>query len=189
MAAAKLGCSVKLAHEILRKMVERGFLHVKKHHSRRWDYFITPHGLAEKARLTYEFLDFSMHFYKEARKESSKVCRTLSEEGKKKVAFLGANDLAEIAFLGVKEWNLELIEVFDREDSKTFLGHKISPLESISNSMADAIIVCLYERKNPLSINYLPENIQRLSKMIWIFGNSYKTELNLKNNINKNGID
>ncbi|HOK05345.1 MAG TPA: hypothetical protein P5270_01310 [Victivallales bacterium] len=184
MAAAKLGCSVKLAHELLRKMVERGLLHVNKLHSRRWDYFITPHGLAEKARLTYEFLNFSMHFYKEARKESSKICRILSEEGKRKVAFLGTNDLAEIAFLGVKEWNLKLVEVFDEENNKSFLGHKVLPIEAIPNSISDAIIVCLYEKKNPLLTNYLPDNIQKLPKMIWIFGNSYQKELNLKK-INK----
>ena len=30
LAASKLGCSVKLAHELLRKMVDRGCLHIKK---------------------------------------------------------------------------------------------------------------------------------------------------------------
>ena len=81
MAASKLGCSVKLAHALLGKMVNRGLLHVKKLHSRRWDYFLTPHGIAEKARLTYEFLDFSMHFYRDARKQSSSICRQLADAG------------------------------------------------------------------------------------------------------------
>jgi predicted transcriptional regulator len=174
LMATKLGCSVKLAHELLRKMVDRGFLHVKKLHSRRWDYFITPHGISEKIRLTYEFLDFSMHFYREARKESSKLCLSIAESGKKNVALLGANDLAEIAFLSIKEWNLDLIEIFDNTKKKTFLGHTVFQFSKIPSSKADAIIVCEYDRKNPLSRNYLPEKITRNSKMLWIFGNTYQ---------------
>lgn len=169
MAASKLGCSVKLAHALLSKMVDRGLLHVKKLHSRRWDYFLTPHGIAEKARLTYEFLDFSMQFYHEARKKSSLVCRQLAESGKRKVAFIGAGDLAEIVYLGVREWGLELIEVFDGDSPKEFLGHPVLPRKELPNSKADAIIVCLYERKNPMSINYLPDDITRTDNMYWVF--------------------
>ena len=51
MAASKLGCSVRLAHALLSKMVKKGLLHVTKHHARRWDYFLTPSGITEKARI------------------------------------------------------------------------------------------------------------------------------------------
>src|ERR1051325_9141332 len=81
MAARKLNASVKLAHQTLKKMVAKGLLHVKKEHSRRWDYFLTPRGLAEKARLTYEFLDFSLQFYREARRRSAQLCRDMAECG------------------------------------------------------------------------------------------------------------
>ncbi len=181
MAASKLGCSVKLAHELLRKMVDRGFLHVKKLHSRRWDYFLTPNGISEKARLTYDFLDFSMHFYQEARKESSKACLAIAESGKRNVAFLGANDLAEIAYLGVKEWGLNLLEVFDDGKKKNFLGHPILPCSSISSSKSQVILVCKYDRNSPLSTNYLPEGISKTANMIWIFGNEY-SKLNTTKN-------
>lgn len=175
IAAAKLGCSVKLAHELLKKMVDRGLLHVKKHHSRRWDYFLTGHGIAEKARLTYEFIDFSMHFYNEARKQSSRVCKEIADSGKKRVAIVGCGDLAEITYLGIKEWNLELVEVF-ANDAYNFLGHKVKPLSELPNSVSEAIIICLYDAKNPMKSNYLPENIERNSKMFWIFKNENKPE-------------
>ncbi|MBN1864510.1 MAG: hypothetical protein JW808_06380 [Victivallales bacterium] len=169
MAAAKLGCSVKLAHALISKMVDRGLLHVKKLHSRRWDYFLTPHGIAEKGRLTYEFLDFSLNFYHNARKHSSLTCRRLAEAGKKEIAFLGTGDLAEIVYLGVKEWGLELVEVFDGNTPKTFLGHPVQPIKELPGSKADAIIVCLYDKANPMRKDYLPENIVRKNNMCWIF--------------------
>ena len=103
MAARKLGVSVKLAHQVLRKMVSKGLLHVRKEHARRWDYFLTPQGISEKTRLTYEFLEFSLQFYREARRRSARLCRTISESGVKRVAFLGAGEMAEIVYLGVVE--------------------------------------------------------------------------------------
>ncbi len=167
-AANKLGCSVKLAHQLLGNMVSRGLLHVKKHHSRRWDYFLTPKGIAEKARLTYEFLDFSMQFYKEARKTSSQVCKDIAASGKKTVAFLGAGDLAEIVYLGVKEWGLELTEVF-AENHKKFLDISTKPLSSLDESEADVIIVCLYDKSQPMSKRYLPSNIKPCENICWVF--------------------
>ena len=169
MAASKLGCSVKLAHALLSKMVEKGVLHVKKVHSRRWDYFLTPEGITEKARLMYEFLDFSMHFYQEARKASSQVCKDLADQGIKKVAFLGTGELAEIAYLGVKEWGLELIEVYNGDNTAEFLGHKVESVQNLRNSQADTIIVCMYDKQAPMTHSYLPEGIEKTDKMHWIF--------------------
>jgi hypothetical protein len=150
-------------------MVDRGLLHVKKHHARRWDYFLTPTGIAEKARLTYEFLDFSLHFYQDARKASSAVCKELAESGVETVSFLGAGDLAEIVYLGVKEWDLTLDGVFDDRGAE-FLGHKVLPISQLSTSKADAILVCLYDKSAPTSSNnYLPDGVESADNMRWIF--------------------
>ena len=178
MAASKLGCSVKLAHVLLGKMVGKGLLEVKKLHARRWDYFLTPKGVTEKLRLTYEFLDFSMQFYREARKASSAVCRSLKEDDKHSVAFLGAGDLAEIVFLGVKEWGLELIEVYDDSINK-FLGIPVKKLDELKKTTADVILVCCYDKTNPMRIHYLPDSIEPMNNMCWIF--NVKTEDNTDN--------
>ena len=168
--ADKLGVSVKLSHALLSQMVERGLFHIKKHHSRRWDYFLTPEGLAEKARLTYEFIKFSMQFYHEARKRSARICREIAESGRKKIAFLGTGELAEIAYLGVKEWKLDLVEVFSEDKaSEYFFGIPVRNIKEISSSRAEFTIVCLFDKNKPMSEKYLPPNIGRTSNMHWIF--------------------
>lgn len=166
--AEKLGVSVKLAHALLSGMVERGLFHIKKHHARRWDYFLTPKGIAEKIRLTREFVEFSMQFYHEARKASSQVCRDIAESGKKTVAFVGAGELAEIAYLGVKEWNLGLVDIYD-ESSDIFLGFKVKRFDELGFSEADALIICLYDKAMPMSKSYLPPELKKKSNMHWIF--------------------
>ena len=132
-AARILGVSVKLAHQILARMGQKGWFHITKHHARRWDYFLTPSGLKQKAKLTMEFLDFSMHFYRDARRRSAKLCRRLSEEGKLNVAFLGTGELAEITYLGVREWGLSVTAVYDETDLEAFLGLRVQPLSAITD--------------------------------------------------------
>lgn len=173
MVARKLGCSVKLAHELLRKMVDRGCLHIKKVHSRRWDYFLTQKGLSEKIRLTYEFLQFSMQFYKDARKKSSQLCRDFAESGIKQVALLGAGDLAEIVYLGIKEWNLGLTEVFD-DDAKVFLDYQVKKMQELEFSKAEVVIVCTYNPQQPMDEKFMPENIKVNIPLYNIFGESFK---------------
>jgi predicted nucleotidyltransferase len=179
MAASKLGCSVKLAHALLSKMVDKGLLHVTKHHARRWDYFLTPRGIAEKARITYEFIDFSMQFYHEARRESSRVCRDIAESGKKTVSFLGDGELAEIAYLGVKEWGLELDQVYG-EEKQEFLGHKVLPFNLVDSSSSDTLIVCLYDKTKPMRPDYLPNGLVKNDKMIWVFSGEYYDQQGVK---------
>ncbi len=171
VAASKLGVSVKLAHKLLTGLVERGLLHVKKENSRRWRYFLTPQGIAEKAGLTREFIEFSFEFYREARRRSAQVCRDLSEAGGRRVAFLGLGELAEIAYLGVQEWDLELVEVFDRQRAgKTFFGCRVWPVEEAADSQAERIIVTSFDPKNPMLPGFLPERVKAGPRMVWIFG-------------------
>jgi DNA-binding MarR family transcriptional regulator len=171
VAASKLGVSVKLAHKLLTGLVERGMLHVTKDDSRHWRYVVTPKGFAEKARLTREFIEFSFEFYREARRRSAQVCRDLSEGGVKRVAFLGLGELAEIAYLGVQEWDLSLVEVFDAQRSgKAFFGCTVQPVEQVAGCRAERIVVASFNPKNPMSPGFLPEHVQADPRMVWIFG-------------------
>lgn len=165
---AKLGCSVKLTHELLSELIDRGCVHVRKLNSRRWDYLLTPSGIAEKARLTMEFLDFTFVFYREARKRSSRLCRDLAESGRRKVAFLGAGQLAEIAYLGVKEWGLELEGVYD-SCGGLFLGMEVKPFARLPASKGETLVICLYDKRRPMAAGYLPEGVEPLPNMKWIF--------------------
>ncbi|MCK5806297.1 MAG: hypothetical protein KAI66_25930 [Lentisphaeria bacterium] len=169
LAARKLGVSIKLAHQILTGMVRRGLLHVRKIHSRRWDYFLTPGGITAKTRLTLEFLDFSMRFYREARRRSSQLCRRLSESGADSVVFIGSGDLAEIAYLGVQEWGLQLAAVYDEPAGTTFMGIRVEPLSRLSDSSTLPLVVCLYDTSLPMGGGYLPDGVKRSANMHWMF--------------------
>ena len=170
-AASKLGVSVKLAHEVLSRMVKKGLLHIKKEHSRRWDYFLTPKGLAQKARLTLSFLDFSMQFYREARRKSASLCRNMSESGVKEVILLGANELSEIVYLGMQEWGLYLDKVLDFNvaEGQKFMGVEVGSADNLSEYKGKDIIVCFSDPVEPLKEKFLPEGIEEMEGMRWVF--------------------
>jgi predicted transcriptional regulator len=185
--ASKLDVSVKLAHALLRQLVQKGMLSIQKRHSRRWDYFLTPKGIAEKARLTYQFMSFTMQFYRAARRRSSEVLAQARKSGVTRVAFLGASELAEIAYLGVQEQKLQLVDVFDEERAgQEFMGVKTRPVAEMSGSAAEKILVTAFDRTMPMGERYLPPAIARAAprsaastgesrlkndpRLIWIFG-------------------
>jgi len=168
--ASKLNVSVKLAHELLTKLVAKGLLHVKKRHARRWDYFLTPSGLVEKARLTYEFLDFTMQFYREARRRSAELLAELKREGIERVAFLGTGELAEIVYLGVSELGMEIVDVFDGGAAgQEFFQLAVRPPEDIPGSSAQKIVVTTFDPKLPMGEDYLPEGVPSDGRFVWVF--------------------
>jgi len=180
LLAAKLNVSVKLAHGLLRQLVKKGLLHIHKRNSRRWDYFLTPQGIAEKARLTCEFLDFTMQFYREARRRSARVMAALRNEGVERIAFLGATELAEIAYLGLQEHRLNLVDVFDDDRAgREFLGIRVSPVREMDETSAQRILVTAFDPALPMGERYVPEAAAELlrseaggsleGRLVWVF--------------------
>lgn len=176
--ARKLDVSVKLAHSLLGQLVTKGLLHIHKQNSRRWDYFLTPTGIAEKARLTYQFLDFTMQFYREARRRSAEVLAALEKSGVKRIAFLGATELAEIAYLGIRERGLALTDVFDDSlAGKNFLGMPVQPEQALTACNAERILVTAFDPKLPMGERYVPKSIETLvasgeiaeGRLAWVF--------------------
>jgi hypothetical protein len=150
--------------------VARGLLHVRKENTRRWRYFLTADGLAEKTRLTREFIEFSFEFYREARRRSATVCRGLSEAGLRRIALLGLGELAEITYLGVQEWGLELVEVYDDAGAgRRFFGCGVRPVRDVAGARADSIVVTAFDPKHPMTPDFLPEAVQADDRMVWIF--------------------
>ncbi len=180
--ATKLDVSVKLAHALVKQLVQKGMLDIRKHHSRRWDYFLTPKGIAEKARLTYEFIDFTMQFYREARRRSSEVLAQARKAGVTRVAFLGASELAEIAFLGIQEQKLQLVDVFDDAlAGQKFLGLAVRPVSELPLSAAEKVLVTAFDRTLPMDGHYLPPGVVPAAgkgedrshadpRLNWVFG-------------------
>ena len=100
-------------------------------------YLITPAGIAEKARISREYLASSLKFYIEARDRIHRTLARLSEnwpEGfaAKTIVFFGAGEVAEIGFVCLHELDLQLVGVVDDSRPTPFLGVPVYPVADLS---------------------------------------------------------
>src|SRR3990172_4788380 len=70
--AQRLGVALGLTNLYLKRLAHKGFIKVvefqrKPKARRRLRYLLTPRGLAEKTRLTYQYMDRSLALYPRAR--------------------------------------------------------------------------------------------------------------------------
>ncbi|MGB1548047.1 MAG: winged helix-turn-helix transcriptional regulator, partial [Alphaproteobacteria bacterium] len=73
--ATRLGIAVGLANGYLRRCVRKGWVKMSKAPARRYAYYLTPKGFAEKSRLTAEYLTISFDFFRNARTECLRAFR------------------------------------------------------------------------------------------------------------------
>ena len=74
--ATQLGIALGLTNIYLKRLVRKGYIKCVNVQSNRITYLITPRGIAEKARLTYEFMDYSLHLYGEVRQHLRRCSRS-----------------------------------------------------------------------------------------------------------------
>src|SRR5262245_325653 len=118
--AGKLGIALGLANIYLKRMIHKGYIKVVNVQPNRISYLITPRGIAEKARLTYEFMDYSLHLYGEVRQHLREAMQDCAAAGKR-VAIYGSGEAAELAYLSLKESGLDPVAVVDQSGGRGVL--------------------------------------------------------------------
>ena len=144
--AAHLGIALGLANLYLKRLVRKGYIKCVTIPSNRVLYLITPKGLAEKTRLTYEYMEFSLHLYGEVRKHLRTVLQPLAAAGHRRIAIYGTGEAAELAYLSIKEAGLELTAVFDGAGGQTFLGMPVQSIRDHGLVVYDLLVVALLDQ-------------------------------------------
>jgi len=138
--ATKLGIALGLTNIYLKRLARKGYIKVVNVQSNRLTYLITPRGIAEKARLTYEFIDYSLHLYGEVRRHMRAMLAERAIAGCR-VAIYGRGEAAELAYLSLMEFRLEPIAIFDDDGGHDFLGMPVRPLADHSQVTYDLMVV------------------------------------------------
>src|ERR1700759_1132336 len=95
--ASELGIALGLVNAYLKRCIKKGLVKVSEAPARRYAYYLTPQGFAEKSRLTVEYLSYSFSFFRRAREDCSSVVKIARAHGWNRVVLVGVSDLAEIA--------------------------------------------------------------------------------------------
>jgi DNA-binding MarR family transcriptional regulator len=87
--ARDLNISLGLVNSFIKRLAHKGYVKATTIPPKRIRYIITPKGMAEKSRLTYRYIQFSYHYYRQARQKLKTLFSTLEKSGVRRVVFYG----------------------------------------------------------------------------------------------------
>ena len=140
--ASDLGIALGLVNAYLKRCVKKGLLKIGQAPARRYAYYLTPHGFAEKSRLTVEYLSSSFSFFRRAREDCSSVLKAAHARGWNRIALIGVSDLAEIAAICALEQGITIVAVVDpKTGMDRFVGAPlVASLDAVPGDF-DALVV------------------------------------------------
>jgi DNA-binding Lrp family transcriptional regulator len=141
----RLGIALGLTNLYLKRLVRKGYVKCVTVAPNRLAYMVTPRGFTRKARLTYEFMRYSLDFYRDARQHIRQSLAGMVGRPER-IAIFGTGDVAELVYLLVKQMGLEPVAIFDLETDGRFLGYEVLPLSAHASVAYDVIIVTVLER-------------------------------------------
>jgi DNA-binding MarR family transcriptional regulator len=143
--ATRLGIALGLTNLYLKRLIRKGYVKCVTVAPNRLVYSLTPRGVMRKTRLTYEFMKYSLDFYRDARQHLRRsLVQAVAQ--RRRIAVYGTGDAAELVFLLIREMGLELVAVFDGASDRPFLGHPVLPIERHGEVAYDVMVVAVLER-------------------------------------------
>lgn len=138
----RLNVSVGLVNAFMKRLIEKGYFKVKTMPQNRLKYLLTPRGLAEKSRLTIEYLGYSVNFYREVKDLLLKKFMKLEELGIKSILFMGTGEVAELAYLYLQLTSIRLLGIVDsRGNGRSFFGFRVEGVSRLHTRDWDCILI------------------------------------------------
>lgn len=107
--ATQLGVAVGSVNWYVKRLINKGYIKVTRLQRRRLRYLLTPQGLAEKSRLTKEFMRASLKWYRLTREASQRYLAQVKQAGYGSVFVAGEGDVADIVRLSCLEAQVEVL--------------------------------------------------------------------------------
>jgi len=125
--ARRLDISLGLVNAFLKRLARKGYFKITNLPANRVKYLLTPKGMAEKSRLTYEYIQYSFIYYRQTRTRLAEIFQRLAKQRAENLVFWGAGELAEIAYVSLADTRLKLAAIVDPERAGTnFLGRQVA---------------------------------------------------------------
>jgi DNA-binding MarR family transcriptional regulator len=145
--AAELGIALGLVNAYLKRCVKKGLVKVGEAPARRYAYYLTPQGFAEKSRLTVNYLSASFAFFRQAKADCASAFEIAKERGFRALVLAGKSDLAEVAILCAVDSGVTIVAVVDpHSDVEQFAGIKVVTAFSEIDAVFDAVVVTQVNR-------------------------------------------
>jgi DNA-binding MarR family transcriptional regulator len=152
--AAHLGIALGLVNAYVKRLYKKGYIKIKNLPKNRIKYIITPKGFTEKARLTYNYMHRSVHYFKEVRNRIEHTYSSMMKSGVNNILLWGDGEIAELCYISTRGLPLKIVGVVsDKRVENGFFGHHIYSIDDLNNINYDAILISAMENKVIDTIN------------------------------------
>jgi DNA-binding MarR family transcriptional regulator len=111
--AEDLGVAIGTVNWHLKRLIEKGFIKVKRARRRKLRYIITPEGISLRAKLTLAYIRESFKLFRQVRHRVVDLLDKLQERGIHTVHLVGDGDIADVCRLTCMEQHFTLTERSD----------------------------------------------------------------------------
>ena len=139
--AIKLGVALGLTNLYLKRLARKGYIKITTIPRSRIRYLLTPQGFTEKSRLTYLYIQYSLSYYRDMRGRLKEMLSSFNGTNGQRVAIYGTNELAELAYLSLREMNIDCVGFIDGNSRESFLSCPVTSPEKVSRWQFDRVLI------------------------------------------------
>ena len=157
----KFGIALGVTNACLRRMVRRGWIRITGFNHHKIGYYLTPKGLAEKTKLTFHLISWTVQHYSALKEIIGKKFLEMQNSGIERIVFYGVSDEMEVAYVTLQGVNLKLVGIVEDEDKivpKEAFGFELKDVSQIETMNPDAVLIT--------SLVGQEERAERLKKFI-----------------------
>ena len=106
--ATQLGVAVGTVNWHLKRLIEKGYVKIKRAERKKLRYIITPEGIALRTLLTMDYIEQQFLLYRNTRLRVREHLQQIKNAGFEKVSIHGEGDVADICRLSCLEQGVAL---------------------------------------------------------------------------------
>jgi DNA-binding MarR family transcriptional regulator len=111
--AVQLDVAVGTINWHLKRLINKGYVKVRRAERRKLLYIITPEGIALRARLTVDYVQTQLRLYRQTRQRTKELLEQVRQAGYTHIQLVGEGDIADICRLTCLENGFTMVDDTD----------------------------------------------------------------------------
>ncbi len=107
--ATQLDVAVGTVNWHLKRLIEKGYVKIKRANRKKLRYIITPEGIALRARLTVDYIEQQFLLYRNTRQHVKEHLERVRQAGFDRLSVRGDGDVADICRLTCMEQGMAVV--------------------------------------------------------------------------------
>ncbi len=111
--ADELGVALGMVNAYIKRCVRTGLIKIHQMPPRRYKYYLTPQGFAEKSRLTAQYLRDSFGALRRGLASFERLYADLAEQGVERIILVGDDEMLEVGILASLSTGITVVGVWN----------------------------------------------------------------------------